>query len=432
MKLFHKTLKLYLIFSVVISIISVPVFYFLIQDLWIKDVDESLIYQREDIVKGLKVKTLDSTKVLDLDFVENSKRFDMGVYVFQSQKFHPTTDSLYNISYFDSTRQHVEPFRELISFVTVNGTSYKIIVRKDLVESADLIRGISVTQAILFLILITGILILNSYFSRKIWQPFYTTVSELKLFRIDKQKPIAAPKTNILEFNELGAAIQGLTENNIRTFKAQKEFTENAAHETQTPLAVIKNQVDLLLQDKKLTREQAEIIERMDKNIRYLSSLNRNLVLLAKIDNDQFNITEKVNLTQTLKDALDIFEEECRLKGIQLKVKIASRIQIQSNAHLLQLLFLNLIKNATKHNISGGMITLELNDEFFRIINTGKNEPLPVDDIFKRFYKKGGQNDSMGLGLAIAKRICELLKLNLSYHFEASNKHLFTVHYGKE
>ncbi len=427
MKLLYKTLKLYLIFSVVVSIISIPVFYFLIQNLWINDVDESLINQKENIIKGLNVNTLDPTKVLDLDFTENSKRFDMGVYVFQSKHYHPQTDSLYNISYFDSTRQHVEPFRELTSFINVNGKSYKIIVRKDLVESADLIRGISFTQAILFLILIAGILILNSYFSQNTWLPFYTIVSELKSFRIDKQKPISVPETDILEFNELGEAIQGLTENNIRTYKMQKEFTENAAHETQTPLAVIKSQIDLLAQERGLTQQQSEIITLIDRNIRLLTKLNRNLLFLAKIENEQYDKTDDTDILAIISEIVLAFEEQIKLKGITLNKSIDAQPIILSNTYLLHSLATNLLSNAVKYNVPGGRIEIELTKKALTIINTGISKALPEDKIYHRFYKISNAADSSGLGLAITKKICDALNFSIQYRFTKPNIHLFKV-----
>lgn len=307
------------------------------------------------------------------------------------------------------------------------GNHIKIIVRKDLVESADLIRGISSTQAILFLILLAGILILNSYFSRKIWQPFYSIVSKLKSFRIDQQEPITVPKTNILEFNELGKAIKGLTENNIRTYMSQKEFTENAAHETQTPLAVIKNQIDLMAQDSGLSQQQSEIITRIDKNIRLLTKLNRNLLFLAKIENEQYHKTDQADISAIVSEICSAFEEQMKLKGIMLHLIINAKPVILSNTYLLHSLATNLLINAIKYNIPNGSIEIVLNDKSLAICNTGLSQPLPENKIYQRFYKKSDQAESSGLGLAIAKRICNLLEFDLKYQFEKSNRHSFTV-----
>jgi signal transduction histidine kinase len=427
MKLLHKSLRLYLVFSVFIFIFSIPVFYFLIQNLWIKDVDESLIYQKEKITEGLRTEPFEINRISD--FTKNAEKFDLGVYIYPLDNVHFQTDSLYNNDYFDTTRQHFEPFRELVSYVTVDSKTYKIIVRKDLVETADLIREIFITQAILFLILLAGILIFNSYFARKIWQPFYSIVSKLKSFRIDQQEPIVAQKTKIVEFNELGEAIHRLTENNIRTFQSQIEFTENAAHETQTPLAVIKNQIDLLAQDMDLTFHQSEIITRVDNNIRILTKLNRNLLFLAKIENEQFDKNDSIDISVLTSEICSAFKEQMKLKGISYLSVIQPEVRISSNTYLLHSLLTNLLTNAIKYNIHQGSIKVELNKKCMIFSNTGPSQQLDESKIYERFYKNESSSNSSGLGLAIAKKICESLNYTILYNFAEPNLHSFTVEF---
>ena len=414
-----------MLFSVIIFGVSIPVFYFLVQNLWINDVDESLIYQKEKIIDGLKIAAFDSSVVRN--FTNDAGVFDLGVSISPIESFHSEVDSLYNNAYLDPTRKHVEPFRELTSFVTVNGKMYKIIVRKDLVESADLIREIFFTQAILFLILLAGVLIFNNYFSKKTWQPFYAIVSGLKSFRIDKQIPLVASKGEIEEFNELGDAIQRLTENNIRTFQSQKEFTENAAHETQTPLAVIKNQLDLMAQDSNLTLKQSEIITRIDKNIRVLTRLNRNLLLLAKIENEQYDKTDTADISAITSEICSAFAEQIKIKGIKLSTSIDAEVHLLSNTYLVHSLITNLLTNSIKYNILNGRIEVVLTGEYLKITNTGLNQPLDEGRIYERFYKNNNASSGSGLGLAIAKRICNLMGFDLKYEYEKDNRHLFTV-----
>lgn len=429
MKLLQKTLQHYLTFSVVVFVVSIPLFYFLVQKLWIEDVDDSLIFQKEKIIAGILSSGFDSTNISG--FTETAHKYDLGISITPLENHVPEKDSVYYRSFYDETRAHIEPFRELKSVVNIDEKSYQILIRKDLVESVDLIRGIALTQALLFFLLLSGIFFLNHYFAKKTWRPFYRMVERLHTFRIDKEELIQTEKSDIDEFNHLNRSVVKLTENNIRVFRAQKEFTENAAHETQTPLAAIKTQLDLMAQDPGLTQKQAEFIDRMDKNLRHLSQLNRNLLLLAKIDNDQFNITEQVDISQTLKEAAGIFEEQWKLKGINVQLKIQNTPKIISNAYLMQLMFSNLVKNAVKYNITGGFIEIELSENIFRIINSGQKKQLPANDIFRRFYKKGEHDGSSGLGLAIVKRICELLQFEISYHFQEPERHLFLVHLKK-
>lgn len=377
MKLLHKSMRIYLFFSVIIFAASVPVFYYLVQDLWIQDVDESLIFQKEKIISGIGSSNFDSTTISN--FTNIASKLDLGITIDPLPFSQQERDSVYYNSFYDNTRTHVEPFRELKSIVKIDNQFYRILIRKDLVENADLIQSIVIAEALLFLLLLTGILLLNSYFSKKTWRPFYHLINQLKSFKIDKGQVFITEKSDIDEFEELNRSVLQLTENNIKVFNSQKEFTENAAHETQTPLSVIKNQIDLLAQNENLSLEQADIIERIDKNIRYMTKLNRNLLLLSKIENVQFDRSEVVDIHSIVKEVIDTFYEQIELKGIKLTVGLSSQPNLQSNSHLVHSLISNLLKNAIKYNIPNGFIDISLNGNSFLILNSGVSHSLPSD-----------------------------------------------------
>jgi signal transduction histidine kinase len=370
-------MRIYLFFSVIIFAASVPVFYYLVQDLWIQDVDESLIFQKEKIISGIGSSNFDSTTISN--FTNIASKLDLGITIDPLPFSQQERDSVYYNSFYDNTRTHVEPFRELKSIVKIDNQFYRILIRKDLVENADLIQSIVIAEALLFLLLLTGILLLNSYFSKKTWRPFYHLINQLKSFKIDKGQVFITEKSDIDEFEELNRSVLQLTENNIKVFNSQKEFTENAAHETQTPLSVIKNQIDLLAQNENLSLEQADIIERIDKNIRYMTKLNRNLLLLSKIENVQFDRSEVVDIHSIVKEVIDTFYEQIELKGIKLTVGLSSQPNLQSNSHLVHSLISNLLKNAIKYNIPNGFIDISLNGNSFLILNSGVSHSLPSD-----------------------------------------------------
>lgn len=425
MKLLHKTLKLYLVFSVIIFLISVPVFYFLVQDLWISDVDDTLIYQKENIINGIEEKDMDSISIVR--FSEALSKTDAGITITQISGNHLPKDSIYYNNFYEISRQHVEPYRELKSIVEANNNWYKIMIRKDLVESEDLIQGIVFVQIILFLIFMTGTLLLNSYFSKKTWKPFYFIISKLQSYKIDSEQAIETVSSDIEEFNILNHSVQKLTKNNIQIFRAQKEFIENAAHETQTPLAVIKNQIDLLVQDQQINKNQSEIINKISKHVNLLTKLNRNLLMLSKIENNQFAKKDSVIVSGIIDEINDMFKEHIDLKKINVASEISNIKPIVSNKELIQSLIINLMGNAIKYNIEEGIIVIVLKDNSLSFANTGTNHPLQKDRIFERFYKQSNQLESIGLGLAIVKKICASLGYKISYQFTSPNKHTFTV-----
>ncbi|MHB0756904.1 sensor histidine kinase [Polaribacter sp. M15] len=425
MKLLQKTLKLYLVFSIIIFLISVPVFYFLVQDLWISDVDDTLIYQKENIINGIEEKNMDSISIVQ--FSEALSKTNASISITQIPGNHLAKDSIYDNDFYEISRQHIEPYRELKSIAEANNNWYKIIVRKDLVESEDLIQGIVFVQIVLFLMFLIGMLLLNSYFSKKTWKPFYFIISKLQSYKIDSVQPIETVPSDIEEFNTLNDSVQKLTENNIQIFRAQKEFTENAAHETQTPLAVIKNQIDLLVQDQQINKNQSEIINKISKHINLLTKLNRNLLMLSKIENNQFTKTDSVIVSGIINEIHDMFNEHIKLKKIDVVSEISNIKPIESNKQLIQSLIINLMGNAIKYNIERGTIKIVLKDNLLSFTNTGVNASLQTDRVFERFYKQSQQIDSVGLGLAIIKQICDTLGYKISYQFTFPNKHAFIV-----
>lgn len=425
MKLLHKTLQVYLLFSILIFLASIPVFYLVIRKLWIQDMDETLMFQKTKFLKGVEAARLDSAEVFD--FSELASKFDLGIIAIANPANFKPGDSIYFHSYYDKVHGHIEPFRELSSDLFLDDRPYRLIIRKDMVENEDLISAILYMQAAIFLLFLIGLVVLNNYYSKKLWRPFYHIVDHLKSFNITGGTPVLGSKSHILEFNALNESVEKLTKNNIEVYKAQKEYTENAAHETQTPLAVIRNQVDLLAQSAELSFVQSEIITKIDKNLRLLSKLNRSLLILSKIENHQFDEKESVNITSLLTEVTESFAEQIKLKGIILTIESQNSLSILSNSYLLTLLFTNLLSNSVKYNAVKGKITIKLTENHFEIWNTGSTKALPEDKIFRRFYKASEQSDGAGLGLAIAKQISDLLNLNLQYDFVSANQHHFKI-----
>ena len=209
-------------------------------------------------------------------------------------------------------------------------------------------------------------------------------------------------------------------------FKNQKQFTENAAHEMQTPLAVIKAKIDLLIQSEKLGNSETELIFSIDNAASQLSRLYKALLLLAKIENRQFVVQQKIGLSKIVDDSLFFFADHILAKQINIKKSYLSGVEININPDLCSILVNNLIQNAIRHNIDHGNINIYLKENELMIVNTGNPEPLANDLIFNRFQKKSHSNESVGLGLAIAREIANTNGLDLNYVYK-DNLHFFTI-----
>ncbi|MEF9478249.1 HAMP domain-containing sensor histidine kinase [Chryseobacterium sp. 1B4] len=276
-----------------------------------------------------------------------------------------------------------------------------------------------------FVVIVVGLLFLNRKLSSSIWKPFRDTLDQLKTFNLNSQNTIEFPVSDTSEFEELNQSLYKLIERNISTYKAQKEFTENASHELQTPLAIIKNKLDILLQDQDLTEKQYRIAEDINKALTRSSRINKNLLLLAKIDNNQFDRSETILFAQLLHQSIEILEEHFEQKNISAAENISNNVKVNGNSILTEILINNLIINAIRHTSPGGSVSIELNQSFFEVSNSG-TEKLSTEALFKRFSKFSADNNGSGLGLSIIQEICRLHQWMISYRFE-NGLHIFTV-----
>lgn len=198
---------------------------------------------------------------------------------------------------------------------------------------------------------------------------------------------------------------------------ALKEFTENASHEIQTPLAVINSKIEMCLQDEHLSPEQAKMLVDASYAVNSLVNLNKSLITLTKLDNNQVDPPSEVNVSDKIYKRLNLFEEFIQEKDIDLDLKIDNSVIIKIDITLAGILFDNLIKNAIRHNLdTGGKINIEVTQQFIKIANTGAEPKVSPDKFFERFYKDGNQ-ESLGLGLAIVKKICDIYGFKISYGY---------------
>ena len=186
-----------------------------------------------------------------------------------------------------------------------------------------------------------------------------------------------------------------------------KEFTENASHEMQTPLAIIRSKLDLLIQDENLSEDQSKTMQSAYTAIEKLSRLNQSLLLLAKIENNQFAETTKINLKQKLEEKLDAFHELWQNQNISVSSSLKDA-SVDLNSELTEILLNNLLSNATRHNFSNGSIRIVLNEKQLEISNSSHEQELNSQQMFSRFFSQDKKNRYNGLGLSIIKQISDV------------------------
>ena len=258
------------------------------------------------------------------------------------------------------------------------------------------------------------------------WKPFYNSLNEIENFELEKGEIPGFTQTTTTEFVRLNNNLSKLMQDNIASYNQQKEFTENASHELQTPLAVFQSQLDLLLQDSNLNERQMNVIESLYDVSSRLTRLNKNLLLLSRIDNSQFKETITTDFSELLEHQLTYFKELASNNGITLVVDIQNSLIITANKVLLESLINNLISNAIRHNYSGGLINIQVKDNTFQISNSGDKLLLNKDKVFRRFSRTSEERKGNGLGLSIVNQICKLHGWEVGYNYE-NELHCFYV-----
>lgn len=420
MRLLNVSLKRFLYYSLLLVLIGIPASFLSIRAILEEEVDTVLHLQREEFVNHIhNFEYLDD---LDVDL----RVFDELAYNLNIEpvaKYQPG-ETYRTISLYDSLYEEVKPYREATSYFVVKDKAYKLILRTSLVESEDLVIVISLVQAILIILLLGGFVLINRSLSQKIWNPFYKTLSKLKAYELDRKEPFPYEETNIAEFDDLNTAIRSLTNKNREVFQQQKEFIENASHELQTPLAIFQSKLDLLIQDDALTEEQAVLVNDLINTNQRLSKLNKSLLLLSKIENQQFIDKEDIDVTQLLRDSISNYQS-LTASG-DTNILQASPYILHGNKTLTDILINNLVRNAFQHTVHYDQIRISLSNGILSIQNPGEPIKDGGDKIFERFYKESSLKSSTGLGLSIVKKICDLSGYTLTYIYR-DGVHFFTV-----
>lgn len=293
---------------------------------------------------------------------------------------------------------------------------------------ADIMKGIMLQYLLITALLCIGIMLTIRLMSKKLWLPFDKTLSIAESFKLAEMQVPALPGSDIKEFDRLNDTLRKLMEKDIDCYVAQKEFTENASHELQTPLAIFHTKLELLLQQPELTAKQAEIIQDLFQMTSRLSHLNRSLLLLAKIDNKQFDAMEHIQLGAFIDRLLPSLESIAGQLHINKRYS-PKPLYINANRTLLESMVSNLFINAVRHNTHGGTITISVTAGSLSIANTSAEPPLSPSLMFRRFCRPTQNSSGNGLGLAIVKAICDYHGWKIEYRHE-ENQHRFTIAFG--
>lgn len=409
-----------MLFSLLTLAVSAPVFYLLIKDMYLQEADETLVLHKKEFA-------LYAAPVMKITDIGMWNQINRNLKL-EKPSFELERDSLFDQVYFDTLDAEYEPYRVLLTSVSIEGQPYHLRAKLNMVEAEDLIENIALVFLLIVFLLLTGLYIITRRLSKKLWQPFYNTLEQIQRFEIDKSTMFKLPDTQIEEFSRLNASLNNLVERNSIIYKSQQEFIENAAHELQTPLAVFQAKLETFIQNPALTAEQADVVLELSQSASRLNRLNKNLLLLSKIDNHNYTGKEAIRLKDILEKLIGFFEEQAREKNISVVLQTEASGETRSNPVLAEIVISNLLFNAIRHNVQDGRIIITLSKNTLTISNSGHSAALISDKLFMRFSRPGAVSHGSGLGLAIIKKIADLNNWQVSYQY-SENLHVFSLHF---
>lgn len=357
------------------------------------------------------------------------------IFNFATQEFQliptnkPTQEKykLKSISMYQETEDTHAPFRQLSQVISVHGKNYQLILRKSLIEKDDLMKNVIYVMLLAFGGLLLFVLLINWLISRSVWKPFYRSLEKVRQLQLNKMDVLSFERAATHEFSQLNEALNSMVARMHQDYINMKELTEDAAHEMQTPLAIAQSKLELLLQEEGLSEEQLKSIGQTSDELQRLSRLNHNLLLLARIENQQYPVTAQPDMQQVTEKYLQLFEELIREKQLTVDTELATTAPWPLHPALADILVSNLLGNAIKYNYEKGHIHIRLTATAFTISNTSHLPEIPAASLFQRFKKQQQQySNSNGLGLAIVKKIADSYHLHISYNYH-NGYHTFTT-----
>lgn len=420
MRLLNKITLNLLAITLFIFLIGMVVFYYMLRQQVDQNINQELRKRQTSINKEFDAAhstAIQSVNINDTIIITALKQPRM------SEKF---SDTLI----FNPEINKYALYRQLGFVKTIHNRDYYFQIFKPLEETDRLIIRIVIIMNLLVVMIILPLIIVNRHSSRQDWKAFYDTLSKINNYDVNSHESFLLQNSDIKEFEDLNRVLVTMTERIKNDYLNLKEYIENASHEIQTPLAIINSKMELLLQSGDMKEKQYRTVADAYEASNRLSRLNKTLILLAKIENRQFPESKPVNPAIMINHQLESLEDLIHAKKIRVIKQMEAEVTVSMNPYLAEILLVNLIKNALRHNISGGELNIELMNEHLKITNSGPTLQIDPETMFKRFHTSSSSTESLGLGLSIVEKICTLYGFKVNYSYQNS-MHVMQVDFHK-
>jgi len=412
-----------------LNFISASVFFFLFGSLG------GYYFIRYAVNKFLNNELLESRQFIDQIPFEELERNQLTYADIQvaiageaAQLMEPTFSDtvLYN-----ATTNNYEFYRKLSYCKSEHGIHYKISILRPSTPSDLLVMKFTLMLTVFPILFFLILYLVNRQTTKSSLSVFYDTIKKLKTFDVNKDNRLDLMTSDVDEFEQLNEVFNTMEMKIKEDYERLKEYTENTSHELQTPLAIITSKLDELIQSSNLTESQIKLIASLMETTGRLSKINQALIFLAKLDNRIFSNEENVDLFEIIREQIDLLEPLIEDKNLAINLESNESPTFKMNRSLAHTLIQNLLKNAIRHNIHDGFINISYLNHQLEIHNRGQALDIHPDELFHRFRKNSSHPKSLGIGLSVVKRICDISDITIKY-LHNGDDHRFILSQQKE
>lgn len=327
---------------------------------------------------------------------------------------------------YNSDADEMQFFRKKTTILTAAGRHYKAAITKpvdDFLKLRDDIFGALVPA---FILLAGGIVLFNYLLSGYFFRPFNKILELMKIYTVGQKSDIETIETSTVEFKKMQDLFHQMVERIEYDYRHLKEYTENMSHEIQTPLAVIRNKTENLIADESVMRRHSETVKAIYDETNHLTKLGNTLNLLTRIENGEFSNAVQIATRPLIEKHVGAVSELAALKSLSIKTTLAEEHRLLIDPFLLDIVLKNLLRNAISYGTPEGPIRIHTTPESLSISNYGPAPNISGEKLFERFYRNRQQQTSLGLGLSLVKKICDLNGLSIEYQYR-DRQHIFTI-----
>ena len=316
----------------------------------------------------------------------------------------------------------------------INDSINRDVMYKESIDIGSLSHNFKYNAVLYMIIIIFAGSILIYFILGKMLNPVKKFSKQIEIINEYQLSDRVSGFNSCEELGELQKSFNSMLDRLDRAFESKKRFSSDAAHELKTPLAVLKNSLDVLEIDENPSEEDYKYtVDIFKKQTERMISLVNNLFTMSEQKDYHFNDTVDINII--INDIINDLSKEIEDKSLSINI-YGKSLSVKGNSVMLNHAISNIIQNAVKYNNKNGSIDIITEEVDKKCIITIKDTGVGIEkgkekEIFEPFYRvdtsRSRKIGGAGLGLAITKDIISRHGGGVSYTPNESGGSIFEI-----